>query len=288
MQPMVFTIKAYAKINLALNVFEKMDDGYHDVDMISIPLALHDVLELETLPKDYDTYITSDDEDLPTDESNLSYKAYLTLKKATSLKSRYLIHIHKKIPMQAGLAGGSADAAAVINAINKMAKLKLKDDQLIDMAKTIGGDVAFCLFNHAARCQGIGGDLSFFNLKTRYHVLLIKPNQGVSTAQAYHDFDNLETKPETSNIERMIEALENGDDKVIAEEMKNSLYEPACALVPEIKEVLTTLKKDGFAMSMMSGSGSTVFALSRDYNALLQESHKFDKSKFKIVLTQTL
>ena len=86
----------------------------------------------------------------------------------------------------------------------------------------------------------------------------------------------------------MIEALENGDDKVIAEEMKNSLYEPACALVPEIKEILTTLKNDGFAMSMMSGSGSTVFALSRDYNALLQESHKFDKSKFKIVLTQTL
>lgn len=285
---MVFTVKAYAKINLALNVYEKKADGYHNVDMVSIPLVLHDILELEPLPKGYDTFITSDDEDIPTDESNLSYKAYLAIKNKVELKHRFLINIHKRIPMSAGLGGGSADAAAVLNAINKIAKLKLSNQELISLANNIGGDVAFCLFNKPARCQGIGGDLTFFKLKKKYFVLLIKPSKGIQTKQAYQDFDDLAVLPPKSNIERLIKALEEDNEQIIQQEMKNDLQTVSINIVPEIKDILDQLKKDGFPLSMMSGSGSTVFCISKDQALLHKESMVFAKKGYKTIITQTL
>lgn len=285
---MLSIVKAYAKINLALNVNERLENGYHNVDMVSIPLELHDVLEIEALPHGYETYITTDDENLPTDESNLSYKAYIKLREETKLKDNYMIHIHKRIPMCAGLGGGSSDAAAVINTVLKNSKIKISDQEKIRIGSKIGGDVAFCLFNKPARCRGIGEELDFFEMKHKYAVLLIKPHEGVSTAQAYNDFDKLEVKPVQSNIDLLIDALKNGNDEIIAQEMKNGLQECAIKLVPEIQDIIQTLKNDGFNMVMMSGSGSTVFALSKNPYALMKESKKFDKNKYRIVLTSTL
>lgn len=285
---MVTTIKAYAKINLALNVYDKRENGYHDVDMIMIPLALHDIVELELLPYGYETYITSDDSSLPTDESNLSIKAFSKLREQLKLDKNFMIHIYKRIPISAGLGGGSADAAAVLNGVLKITKNNVSNEKMIEIAQSIGGDVAFCLYNKAARCRGIGEKLEFIKMKRKYHVLLIKPNEGVSTAQAYHDFDELEVKPQLSNIDELIRALENDDEEVVLREMKNCLQEPAMNLVPEIKKVIETLKNDGFPLTMMSGSGSTVFALSKDGNAIAKEAKKFDKNKYKIVVTTTL
>ena len=118
--------------------------------------------------------------------------------------------------------------------------------------------------------------------------MLIKPQQGVTTAQAYNDFDKLIVKPELSNIDALIKALETDDDETIAREMKNSLQESAINLVPEIKDLIDTLKKDGFDMVLMSGSGSTVFAMSKNKYAIEKEAKKFDKNKYKIVVTHTL
>ena len=239
------SVKAYAKINLALNVYDRKEDGYHNIDMVTIPLDLHDIIELELLPKGYESYITSDDDSLPTDESNLSNKAFRKMKEKFHIDKNVLIHIYKRIPMCAGLGGGSADAAAVINATLKAIKLKPSQDDLISLASSIGADVSFCLYNKPARCRGIGEKLDFITLKKRYHVLLIKPNEGVSTALAYQTFDELETKPQLSNIERLIEGLKIGDESIIAEEMKNSLQECAIKMVPEIKNIIDTLKKGG-------------------------------------------
>lgn len=282
------SVKAYAKINLALNVYDRKEDGYHNIDMVTIPLDLHDIIELELLPKGYESYITSDDDSLPTDESNLSNKAFRKMKEKFHIDKNVLIHIYKRIPMCAGLGGGSADAAAVINATLKAIKLKPSQDDLISLASSIGADVSFCLYNKPARCRGIGEKLDFITLKKRYHVLLIKPNEGVSTALAYQTFDELETKPQLSNIERLIEGLKIGDEKIIAEEMKNSLQECAIKIVPEIKNIIDTLKKDGFPLTMMSGSGSTVFCMSLNHHAILEEYKKFNKLNYTVIVTQTL
>lgn len=276
------SVKAYAKINLALNVYDRKEDGYHNIDMVTIPLDLHDIIELELLPKGYESYITSDDDSLPTDESNLSNKAFRKMKEKFHIDKNVLIHIYKRIPMCAGLGGGSADAAAVINATLKAIKLKPSQDDLISLASSIGADVSFCLYNKPARCRGIGEKLDFITLKKRYHVLLIKPNEGVSTALAYQTFDELETKPQLSNIERLIEGLKIGDEKIIAEEMKNSLQECAIKIVPEIKNIIDILKKDGFPLTMMSGSGSTVFCMSLNHHAILEEYKKFSKLNYKV------
>lgn len=282
------SVKAYAKINLALNVYDRKEDGYHNIDMVTIPLDLHDIIELELLPKGYESYITSDDDSLPTDESNLSNKAFRKMKEKFHIDKNVLIHIYKRIPMCAGLGGGSADAAAVINATLKAIKLKPSQEDLISLASSIGADVSFCLYNKPARCRGIGEKLDFITLKKRYHVLLIKPNEGVSTALAYQTFDELETKPQLSNIERLIEGLKIGDEKIIAEEMKNSLQECAIKIVPEIKNIIDTLKKDGFPLTMMSGSGSTVFCMSLNHHAILEEYKKFSKLNYTVIVTQTL
>lgn len=282
------SVKAYAKINLALNVYDRKEDGYHNIDMVTIPLDLHDIIELELLPKGYESYITSDDDSLPTDESNLSNKAFRKIKEKFHIDKNVLIHIYKRIPMCAGLGGGSADAAAVINATLKAIKLKPSQDDLISLASSIGADVSFCLYNKPARCRGIGEKLDFITLKKRYHVLLIKPNEGVSTALAYQTFDELETKPQLSNIERLIEGLKIGDESIIAEEMKNSLQECAIKIVPEIKNIIDTLKKDGFPLTMMSGSGSTVFCMSLNHHAILEEYKKFSKLNYTVIVTQTL
>lgn len=282
------SVKAYAKINLALNVYDRKEDGYHNIDMVTIPLDLHDIIELELLPKGYESYITSDDDSLPTDESNLSNKAFRKMKEKFHIDKNVLIHIYKRIPMCAGLGGGSADAAAVINATLKAIKLKPSQEDLISLASSIGADVSFCLYNKPARCRGIGEKLDFITLKKRYHVLLIKPNEGVSTALAYQTFDELETKPQLSNIERLIEGLKIGDEKIIAEEMKNSLQECAIKIVPEIKNIIDTLKKNGFPLTMMSGSGSTVFCMSLNHHAILEEYKKFSKLNYTVIVTQTL
>ena len=282
------SVKAYAKINLALNVYDRKEDGYHNIDMVTIPLDLHDIIELELLPKGYESYITSDDDSLPTDESNLSNKAFRKMKEKFHIDKNVLIHIYKRIPMCAGLGGGSADAAAVINATLKAIKLKPSQEDLISLASSIGADVSFCLYNKPARCRGIGEKLDFITLKKRYHVLLIKPNEGVSTALAYQTFDELETKPQLSNIEKLIEGLKIGDEKIIAEEMKNSLQECAIKIVPEIKNIIDTLKKDGFPLTMMSGSGSTVFCMSLNHHAILEEYKKFSKLNYTVIVTQTL
>jgi 4-diphosphocytidyl-2-C-methyl-D-erythritol kinase len=284
----MITVKAYAKINLALNVFDKRSDGYHDVDMVMLPLELHDIIEIDTLPNGYESYITCDDTSLPTDESNLSYKAFLKLREKFDINKNFMIHVYKRIPISAGLGGGSADAAAVFNAITKKLKIKLEHPEIIDITKTIGGDVPFCMYNRPARCKGIGEELEFFTLKRRYYVLLIKPEEGVTTAQAYNDFDKLTVKPELSNIDALINALENDDDEVIAREMKNGLQECAINLVPEIKNIIEILKNDGFNMVLMSGSGSTVFAMSKNKFVIEKEAKKFDKKKYKVVVTHTL
>ncbi len=280
-------VKAHAKINLALNVNEKMENGYHNVDMVMLPLDLHDRIEFEILPDDYENTITCDDISIPCDESNLVIKALNVLEKHLKINKKFRIHVHKIIPLSAGLGGGSADAAVVVNTILKMLKIKLPEEELLEIAKEIGADVPYCLFNKPARCKGIGEKLEFINVKNHYSVLIVKPKKGVSTSMSYNAYDNLKEK-EYSDIEALIKGLEMGNDELVAENMKNGLEKASMSLLDDIKIVKDKLIEDGFKMVLMSGSGSAVFALSKDIKALQHEALKFDLSKYYVKLTSTL
>ena len=280
-------VKAYAKVNVALNVLEKLENGYHEIDTVILPLELHDRIEFEILPERFETMITSDDISLPTDESNLVYKAFKTLKEHYKFKENFRIHVHKCIPISAGLAGGSADAAATINAIIKMLRIKASKDELVALAKKVGSDVPYCLFNKPSRCKGIGEDMEHIKLKNKYFVLLIKPKQGMATAEAYKKYDSLEEK-EFSNIDKLLDALAKGKDDIVAEEMKNGLEKPTIETIEEVKNIKNKLLTDGFLMSMMSGSGSTVFAMSTSLKDIQKESMKFDNKKYYVKVTNIL
>ena len=280
-------VKAYAKVNVALNVNEKLENGYHDIDTVILPLELHDRIEFEILPNNFDTMITSDDRSLPTDESNLIYKAYKVLKERYNFNTKFRIHAHKCIPVSAGLAGGSADAAATLNTLIKMLKIKISKEELIELAKKVGSDVPYCLFNKPSRCKGIGENLEHIKVKNKYYVLLIKPKQGMSTAEAYRNYDNLENK-EYSDIDLLLEGLAKGDDEIVAKEMKNGLELPTKQAVKEIDEIKNKLIEDGFNMSLMSGSGSKVIALSTSLKHIQKEASKFDAKKYYVKVTNIL
>ena len=149
-------IKAQAKLNLAIDLIGKRNDGYHDIDMISIPLELHDCLEIDEISFGNETFITADDVSLVCDKSNTVHKAFNIMKERYDIKKPYRIQIYKNIPTQAGLAGGSADAACLINGLNYSKKLNVSKEELAKIGLEIGADVPYCIYNVPARVQGIG------------------------------------------------------------------------------------------------------------------------------------
>lgn len=280
-------VKAHAKINLALNVNEKLENGYHDIDTIMVPLELHDRIEFDFLPEGFDSMVTCDDVSLPTDESNLTVKALQTIIEHFNIKKKFRIHVHKAIPISAGLGGGSADAACVINTVLKMCKINPSKEELVKVAKQVGADVPFCLFNKPSRCKGIGEELEPIQIKNKYYVLLVKPKKGISTEEAYKRYD-LYSEKEHANIDELVLALKNGNDKAISKNLINSLEKPAIEAIEEINMIKQKLMDDGFDKVMMSGSGSSVFALSTSLKDIQKEALKFDLKKYYVKVTNIL
>jgi 4-diphosphocytidyl-2-C-methyl-D-erythritol kinase len=278
--------RAPAKINLALDVLDLRQDGYHNIDIVSVPLELHDSLEVEEYPERFGTYLTSDDISLICDESNLVYQAYRAMKKACGLHSGFRIKIYKKIPMEAGLAGGSADAASIINGLNAMKKSNLSDKAKIELAKAIGSDVPYCLFNKPCRVRGMGEQLDIIPGVTKtWGVLIVKPEQGLSTKVVYKASDTMEKdKP---NIPNLIKGLQTGNDDLIAASMGNGLQKTAVSLLPEIGDLIQRMKAAGLKMVMMSGSGSSVFALDEDVKKLERIAKTFDDDTHSVFVTKT-
>lgn len=280
-------VKANAKINLALNVLGKREDGYHELDMVMMPLDLHDSIEITEQPPKYDTFVTCDDFSIETSQYNLGMIAVNKMKAHFKFTKAFRIHIHKCIPMSSGLGGGSADAAAVIKALVVMLKLKPTREELIEIAKTIGADVPFCLFNKPSRAQGIGERLMPITVKNRYYVLLVKPKKGLSTKAVFEKYDE-NIHENRANVDDVVEALKNGDLKLLTKSMGNDLEEHSMELVEEIKKIKESLKADGLDIVMMSGSGSSVFALSETKSKLQALQDKYQKKGYTVVLTHTL
>lgn len=274
-------VRAYAKVNLALDVIRRREDGYHDLEMIMAPIFLHDLILIDPIYNDPRIELESNSHIIPVDERNIVYKVAKLLIDKFHLEHGVRIKIFKHIPMQAGLAGGSADGAAVLRAMNKLFKLNLSLEQLAELGLEVGADIPFCIYQQFAFVQGKGESLEFFEASPDYKILLVKPKKGVSTKQS---FSTLQLdKCAHPDCRKMRDALISKDDKTFIECLGNSLEEPSLKLVPDIKKIKDELTQLGFDGVLMSGSGSCVFALTKD-ETVLQNGYKSMKMKYPFVL----
>jgi len=251
-------VKAPAKINLSLDVLGKREDGYHDVKMIMTTIDLADRIELELLEQNR-IIVTSHNRYVPDDQRNLAYQAAALLKEIFGVKLGAQITITKNIPVAAGLAGGSSDAAAVLRGLNKLWGLNCTIDELAQIGAKIGSDVSFCVYGGTAIATGRGEKIEHIDSPPPCWVILAKPSQGVSTATVYQNLNLNEI--EHPNVDGMIDAITNQDYKQICDSLGNVLESVTLKFHPEVAMIKEQMKRFGADAVLMSGSGPTVFGL---------------------------
>ena len=250
--------KAPAKINLTLDVLYKRPDQFHEVEMIMTTVVLADRIELEEKKEDA-IKIFSHNRYVPDDERNLAYQAAALLKRRYHIKQGVAITIEKNIPVAAGLAGGSSDAAATLRGLNKLWKLGLSLDELAEIGSEIGSDVSFCVYGGTALATGRGEKIKHLASPPKCWVVLAKPVMGVSTADIYKRLNLQEVNH--PNVAKMIEAIEKHDYSMVCENVGNVLEQVTLSLYPEVSNIKNQMKKFGADAVLMSGSGPTVFGL---------------------------
>lgn len=258
--------KAYAKINLTLDVVSRREDGYHELKMIMVPIDFYDTLEMEPA---METTLSTNKGFIPVNDKNTIIKAINVMREKYGFTEQFECRLQKHIPTRAGLAGGSADAAAAIRIMNRMLRLNMTQEDMIEVGKQVGADVPFCIVNRPAVVGGIGEKLIPFEVNTDFEILLVKPRKGVSTKDA---FDIVDSNPLVHpDCIAMREALENNDYQGVVNSLGNSLESASLQLVDEIRTVKEALTAVGFDGVLMSGSGSTVFGITRS-SAMLEET----------------
>lgn len=251
------------KINLGLNIVNKRKDGYHNLETIFYPVPLHDVIEINKMHEDFPSMLNCDIKVTGTylnnceDKNNLVVKAYNLLAKRFYLP-RIHAHLYKQIPSQAGLGGGSADAAYMIKMLNEHFQLKISNDEMQQLAAKLGADCAFFINAKAAFATGIGNELT--PIKTEINALkgcyltLIKPDIAISTAEAYSNI-----KPQQPK--KCCKDIISQPISTWKEELKNDFEEPLFTKYTELKDIKKRLYEEGALYAQMSGSGSTIFGI---------------------------
>lgn len=261
--------RAYAKINTVLDVTGIREDGYHEVKMIMQETGLFDTVILEkgeiTAREPQITLsLYGASPDVPSDERNIAVKAARLMAKVYNIKEDIHIELTKRIPSQAGLGGGSADAAAVMREINAVFGLNASPEELSALSVKLGADVPFCVLGGACLSEGIGERLTPVKPLPSMPLLLIKPPRGISTKTVYTDLDAIFEKVKHPDVEACIKDTEKGDLEALREHTGNVLSEVTERYLPEITEIKGFLYKNGAKLAMMSGSGSTVFGIFDD------------------------
>lgn len=260
-------VKAYGKINLGLDVLRKREDGYHEVRMIMQTVGIYDKLELVYQEKPEIT-VETNLYYLPNNENNLVYKAAELLMKEFKTEGGVHINLKKFIPVSAGMAGGSSDAAAVLTGLNKMLGLGLSREQLMERGVKIGADVPYCIMRGTALSEGIGEILTPLPPMPRCHVLIAKPGISVSTKFVYGNLCADSLRPEQHpDIDGMAEAIRKKDLPGIARRFGNVLETVTIPAYPVIQEIKDIMAEYGALGALMSGSGPTVFGLFTDRKA---------------------
>lgn len=256
---MKIEVKAYAKINLMLDIVGTRTDGYHDLFMIMQSVGIYDTITVEKQDKKNGITISCNIDDIPIDSRNIAYKAAEAFFEHRGIKDRGVhIHIQKRIPHAAGLAGGSADGAGVIVALNKIYKTNIDDNELCKIGARVGADVPFCIVGGTKLCQGIGDVISNVKPLKKCYVLLAKPEYSVNTGQAYSQFDSC-GKNHTPDKLGMLCAMQSRDLMSICSKMEN-VFEQFIA-VPNRVEIKEIMRRHNALGVCMSGSGPTIFGI---------------------------
>lgn len=256
-------LKSRAKINLSIDVLGKREDGYHLVEMIMQTIDLFDKIKIFSLKEDT-IIIESNSLDIPLDSANIVYKAADLIKKQYNIKKGVKIIIEKNIPIAAGMAGGSSNAAAVLVGLNQLWQLNLSENKLKELGLKLGADVPFCIGGQTALAENIGEKLTKIDgLSEDIFILVCKPELFVSTKEIYEEIDSkiIEKRP---NNKLLIQLLKENKIQQIADNMYNVLEEVTREKYPVIKEIEKTMMENDALGSMMSGSGPTVFGLYRN------------------------
>lgn len=270
-------VKALAKINLSLDVLGKREDGYHEVRMVMQTIHLYDRLKI-TKTKEPGILIKTNLDFLPTNENNLIYKAAKLLQEAYGIQSGVAVLLQKHIPVAAGMAGGSTDAAAMLYGMNQLFGLGLKRQGLMELGVKLGADVPYCLMRGTALAEGIGEKLKSLPPMPKCPVLIAKPGISVSTKYVYENL-KLDGQLSHPDIRAQIAAIRRGDLKTAAQHMGNVLETVTIPQYPVIDEIKRCMMDCGALNAMMSGSGPTVFGLFEDEQmaqaayGVMQESH---------------
>ena len=251
--------KAPAKINLLLDVIRKREDGYHEVEMIMTMVDLADRLEMEPLSRDT-IIISSQVGYIPLDEKNLAFQAAKLIKERYNVRQGVYIHLDKKIPVAAGLAGGSSDAAAALRGLNRLWGLNIPEQELCQLGAELGSDVPFCVTGGTAIARGRGEKLEAIHQPPQCWVVLAKPPINVSTADVYGKFrvENIKQHP---SITGMNAALESGSFSQMCSQLGNVLETVTLNMYPEVLQLKDSMIRLGADGVLMSGSGPTVFGL---------------------------
>lgn len=253
-------LKARAKVNLGLDVCRRLENGYHEVKMIMQNVDLYDELEFRKR-KDPDIILSVDSDDSLGDISNnLIFRAAKLMKEYYSIKDGIEIYLKKNIPVAAGMAGGSTDAAATMIAMNELFELGQTKEQLMELAVRLGADIPFCILGGTALAQGIGEKLTSLPAPNPEVILVAKPDIMVSTKDVYENL-HLEEIEKHPDIDGMIKALEKKDLTGVTDRMENVLESVTIKLYPVIEQIKNLMKEQGALNALMSGSGPTVFGV---------------------------
>ncbi|MBU5255494.1 4-(cytidine 5'-diphospho)-2-C-methyl-D-erythritol kinase [Tissierella praeacuta] len=257
-------INSYGKINLGLDVLYRRDDGYHEINTIMQQISLNDILTIKETKKDIE--IECNKEEVPLDSTNLVYHAWKKMQKKTGINRGIKVNIYKRIPVAAGLAGGSANAAAVLKGLNELWGLRLSEKELMEIGVEIGADVPYCIMGGTAFAEGIGEKLTKVRSFKDKNVLLINPGIGISTAEVYKNIRL--NKQSHIDIKKIMSFIEEDDINSVAKSITNIMEEVVIEKTPIISEIKRDMLDYGALGSLMSGSGPTVFGLFEDLDKL--------------------
>lgn len=259
-------VKANAKINLGLNILGKNEDGYHELDMIMAPINLYDNLNIKFFQKKGNLILKSNIKGVPLNEKNIIYKIYEAFYNVTSLQRENIeVYLDKNIPFQAGLGGGSSDGAFFLKTLNEYHKSPLTLQEMIDLGKKIGADIPFFIVNETVRAKGIGEILEKTVNNLDAKIILIKPNFGISTAEAYRGYSQL-TEKKWADIDKIVEGLKENNLSKVIDNVENHLQQTSLLLNNNVKtfeEKLAKISKN----FKMSGSGSCYYLISDKDNS---------------------
>ena len=272
----IMSLKALAKINLGLDVLGRRENGYHDVRMVMQTMYLYDNITLQKI-EEPEIQLKTNLHFLPLDDKNIAYKAAKMLMEEFQIPGGIRITLDKHIPVAAGLAGGSSNAAAVLVGMNRMYDLGLSEQNLMDRGVKLGADVPYCVMRGTVLAEGIGEILTPLDPMPKCYILVAKPAIGVSTKVVYEKLDSKEIENHP-NIDAILEGLKEQDLRKVASSMGNVLEQVTVDDYPIIDEIKSVMMQAGALNAMMSGSGPTVFGIFEDKKTAKEAQRKMRSS----------